>query len=100
LLPVLARLAVPEADLILLVKPQFEVGKDLVGRNGVVRDPALWMGALDAVVAEATTLGLGLINAVPSALPGPAGNREFFVHLRRAADTDMAALARAVEEVS
>jgi 23S rRNA (cytidine1920-2'-O)/16S rRNA (cytidine1409-2'-O)-methyltransferase len=86
-MPALAR-AVPgrDADFVLLVKPQFEAGKEAVGRGGVVRDPATWKEALEGVVAAAAAEGLGLVDAVPSHLPGPAGNREFFLHLRRDAD--------------
>ena len=81
-LPALRAVALDDADFILLVKPQFEVGKDEVGKGGVVRDPNLWRAAIRRVVERAAELGLGLAAAVPSEVPGPAGNREFFVHLR------------------
>ena len=99
-LPALRRVATEAADLVLLVKPQFEVGKGEVGKGGVVRDPDLWRGAIDQVVEAAGHLGLGLLNVVPSAVPGPAGNREFFVHLRAGTSIDEAAIARAVAEVA
>ena len=100
-LPALAGAApAPGADFVLLVKPQFEAGKDAVGRGGVVRDPAIWKGALEKVAGAAGSEGLGLVAAVPSHLPGPAGNREFFLHFRRGAGTSGEALGRAVQEVS
>lgn len=81
--PALAAVAAASADHLLLVKPQFEAGRDRVGRGGVVRDPGAWADALTRVVDAAAEEGLGLVAAVPSSLPGPAGNVEFFVHLRR-----------------
>lgn len=99
-LPALAAAARADADLVPLVKPQFEVGRAAVGKGGVVRDPASWQVALEGVVAEAERLGLGLVTCVPSQLPGPAGNREFFIHLRRGVDSDRAAIAQAIEEVT
>ena len=100
-LPVLTHIAADDADFLLLVKPQFEVGKGRVGKGGVVRDPALWRDATDAVVGAGAAVGLGLGGAVVSSLAGPAGNREFVVHLRRDAvpegDPIAAAIARASE---
>jgi 23S rRNA (cytidine1920-2'-O)/16S rRNA (cytidine1409-2'-O)-methyltransferase len=89
-----------DADFVLLVKPQFEAGKDAVGRGGVVRDPETWMGALTRVASAAAAAGLEVVGAVPSHLPGPAGNREFFVHFRRDAPGSPDELERAVQEVS
>jgi 23S rRNA (cytidine1920-2'-O)/16S rRNA (cytidine1409-2'-O)-methyltransferase len=99
-LPALASIASEDADLLLLVKPQFEVGKNEVGRSGVVRDPSLWRYAISKVVVAAEQLGFGLVTAVPSELAGPAGNREFFVHLRRDASSDTKAIDRAVAEAA
>jgi 23S rRNA (cytidine1920-2'-O)/16S rRNA (cytidine1409-2'-O)-methyltransferase len=65
-----------------MVKPQFEVGKDRVGTGGVVRDPALRATAVLDVVSVARGLGLVLVAATASPLPGPAGNVEYFVLLR------------------
>jgi 23S rRNA (cytidine1920-2'-O)/16S rRNA (cytidine1409-2'-O)-methyltransferase len=98
-LPALARVAVETADFVLLVKPQFEVGREAV-ENGVVRDPELWRAAVAKVVDAAGQIGLGLAGATPSFPPGPAGNREFFVHLKRGARTDTEALHVAVEEAA
>lgn len=99
-LPAIRRVAREGADFVLLVKPQFEVGKEAVGKGGVVRDPDLWRGAIAKVVDAATGLGLALADVVPSAVPGPAGNREFFVHLKSGAVADPNAIDRAVQEVA
>jgi 23S rRNA (cytidine1920-2'-O)/16S rRNA (cytidine1409-2'-O)-methyltransferase len=66
-----------------MVKPQFEVGRERLGAGGVVRDPALRLSALRDVVAAARGLGLRLVGAVASPLPGPSGNVEFFLELSR-----------------
>jgi 23S rRNA (cytidine1920-2'-O)/16S rRNA (cytidine1409-2'-O)-methyltransferase len=84
-LPVLADCTRPDGDLALMVKPQFEVGKERVGSRGVVRDPELRVEAVQQVVAKAEELGLGLVDVTASPLPGPNGNVEFFVWLRRGA---------------
>jgi 23S rRNA (cytidine1920-2'-O)/16S rRNA (cytidine1409-2'-O)-methyltransferase len=73
----------PDGDLALMVKPQFEVGKDRVGKGGVVRDPALRAEAVAAVAARAAELGWGARAVARSPLPGPSGNVEFFLWLRR-----------------
>jgi 23S rRNA (cytidine1920-2'-O)/16S rRNA (cytidine1409-2'-O)-methyltransferase len=99
-LPAIVSLADPRADFVLLVKPQFEVGKSAVPKGGVVRDPALWRFAMSKVVVRAEELGLGLVAAVPSELPGPAGNREFFVHLRRGVASETQAIESAAEEAT
>lgn len=99
-LPALRRVAHDDADFVLLVKPQFEVGKDQVGKGGVVRDPQLWRTAIARVTEAAAALGLGLVAVVPSEVPGPAGNREFFVHLQAGATGDPASIDAAIEEVA
>jgi 23S rRNA (cytidine1920-2'-O)/16S rRNA (cytidine1409-2'-O)-methyltransferase len=97
--PVLADLARPDGDLLLLVKPQFEAGRSAVGRGGVVRDPAARAAAVRSVAAAAAAAGLGVAGICPSALPGPAGNVELFLHLRRdAGPLDEADLEAAVAE--
>ncbi len=65
-----------------MVKPQFEVGKDRLGKGGVVRDPALRAEAVEKVVAAADRRGWGAVAGTVSPLPGPSGNVEFFVWLR------------------
>jgi 23S rRNA (cytidine1920-2'-O)/16S rRNA (cytidine1409-2'-O)-methyltransferase len=84
----------PGADVVALVKPQFEVGRGRVGRGGIVRDPALWDEVLAELVAFATERGLGPAAIARSALTGAEGNVEFFLHLRPGAPpADAAALA-------
>jgi 23S rRNA (cytidine1920-2'-O)/16S rRNA (cytidine1409-2'-O)-methyltransferase len=98
-LPALAAVATDEADLVVMVKPQFEVGKELVGAGGVVRDPALRSEAVRRIASAALELGLGTVGVVASPLPGPSGNVEYFLHLRRGAGPlDESELARAIEE--
>jgi 23S rRNA (cytidine1920-2'-O)/16S rRNA (cytidine1409-2'-O)-methyltransferase len=76
-----------DGDLALMVKPQFEVGKDRVGRGGVVRDPALRAEAVTAVAEAAEARGWGGRAVTVSPLPGPKGNVEFFLWLRSGAGT-------------
>ena len=98
-LPALAECAAPDADFVLLVKPQFEVGKGRVGAGGVVRDPALRAAAVADVAAAALEIGLGVRGIVASPLPGPSGNVEYFLWLRRTAPPlDQAALEQAITE--
>ena len=80
-LPALRAVAAPDADWCCLVKPQFEAGPDFVGRGGVVRDSAGWVVALDRVGGAAGEVGLAVRAGTVSALPGPAGNIEFFLWL-------------------
>jgi 23S rRNA (cytidine1920-2'-O)/16S rRNA (cytidine1409-2'-O)-methyltransferase len=80
-LPALA--ACTDGDLALMVKPQFEVGKERVGAGGVVRDPALRSEAVLDVAAAGWDLGLGVAGVVASTLPGPSGNVEFFLWFRK-----------------
>jgi 23S rRNA (cytidine1920-2'-O)/16S rRNA (cytidine1409-2'-O)-methyltransferase len=88
----------PGGDLVPMVKPQFEVGKQRVGAGGVVRDPGLRADAVLDVAAEAAARGLGVAGVVTSPLPGPSGNVEFFLWLRRApARVDSATIRRVVE---
>ena len=84
-LPVLARLTRDDGDLVLLVKPQFEAGREAVGRGGVVRDPAARAAAVRGVAEAGAALGLGVAGVCPSPLPGPAGTRELFLHLHAGA---------------
>ena len=77
----------PAGDLALMVKPQFEVGKDRVGKGGVVRDPELWVDAVATVAEAADQRGWGTRQVTASPLPGPSGNVEFFLWLRRGPGT-------------
>ncbi len=75
----------PGADLVLLVKPQFEAPRARVERGGVVRDPSVWGETMRSVANAFRETGCGLVAATASPLVGPAGNREFFLGLRRGA---------------
>jgi 23S rRNA (cytidine1920-2'-O)/16S rRNA (cytidine1409-2'-O)-methyltransferase len=87
-LPPLRRLLGPGVDWCCLVKPQFEVGRALVGRRGVVRNPDSWGVALDHGRDAADELGLTVGGGTVSPLPGPAGNIEFFLWLREEGGSD------------
>jgi 23S rRNA (cytidine1920-2'-O)/16S rRNA (cytidine1409-2'-O)-methyltransferase len=94
-----ARVTTDAADLVLMVKPQFEVGRAALPAGGVVRDPALRRDAVLGVAREAAALGFGVCGVAASPLPGPAGNVEYFLWLRRGAPPlDPAAVDRAIEE--
>ena len=77
----LLRAAADDADLLLMVKPQFEVGKDRIGHGGVVRDPELHVDTVMAVAERAHSLGVGVEAVTASPLPGPAGNVEYFLSM-------------------
>ncbi|PPK60495.1 TlyA family RNA methyltransferase [Actinokineospora auranticolor] len=101
-LPALAACAGPEADLLPMVKPQFEVGKERLGAGGVVRDPELRAEVVTRLLRAAGELGLRTHGVVASPLPGPSGNVEYFAWLRRGSalpeDEAAALVRRAVEE--
>jgi len=80
-LPALTACAADGADLVLLVKPQFEVGRERLGSGGVVRDVTLHAAAVEDVARAAAELGLGVRGVVASPLPGPAGNVEYLLWL-------------------
>lgn len=98
-LPALVRCAAPGADLVLMVKPQFEVGRERLGSGGVVRSAALRATAVGTVAGQAAALGLGALGVTASPLPGPSGNVEYFLWLRAGApEIDPADVERAVAE--
>ena len=99
-LPALVACTAPGGELLPMVKPQFEVGRERLGTGGVVRDPGLRRSALVEVSAAARALGLVLRGAVASPLPGPSGNVEYFLRLARDPGVDVgdAVLDRAVAE--
>jgi 23S rRNA (cytidine1920-2'-O)/16S rRNA (cytidine1409-2'-O)-methyltransferase len=70
----------PHSEMLVLVKPQFEVGRGQVGKGGIVRDPELHREAIAHVSRKLLELGFGGLASVESCLPGAAGNREFFLH--------------------
>ena len=84
-LPALLPVAAPGADLLILIKPQFELEKRDVGKGGIVRDASLHQKAIDGVIAAAKSISLEIIGVKPSRLPGAEGNQEFFLHARRLA---------------
>ena len=83
-LPALIEVAKEDADFLVMVKPQFEVGKEKLGAGGVVRDASLRKEAVAAVAGAAFSLGLGCLGVVASPLPGPSGNVEYFLWLNKA----------------
>jgi 23S rRNA (cytidine1920-2'-O)/16S rRNA (cytidine1409-2'-O)-methyltransferase len=75
--------------MVLLVKPQFEAGRVIVARGkGVVRDPAVWLSALEGVTSALQQAGTGIMGAMVSPLTGPAGNVEFLIHGQKGAAPD------------
>ncbi|HCA85422.1 MAG TPA: 16S/23S rRNA (cytidine-2'-O)-methyltransferase [Streptomyces sp.] len=98
-LPALVRCSAPDADLVLMVKPQFEVGRERLGSGGVVRSTELRAEAVRTVARHAAALGLGVRGVTASPLPGPSGNVEYFLWLRAGAPPlDPADVDRAVAE--
>jgi len=98
-LPALVRCSAPDADLVLMVKPQFEVGKERLGSGGVVRSTQLRAESVRKVAGQAAELGLGVLGVTASPLPGPSGNVEYFLWLRAGAPAlDPAEVDRAVAE--
>lgn len=82
-LPALVPLLSTSADLVVLVKPQFEAGRAAVSRGqGVITDPAIWSDAVQAVAESAGAAGAGALAAMPSPLRGAEGNVEMLLHLR------------------
>jgi len=96
----LAGCTTSDADLVLLVKPQFEAGRGRVGRRGVVRDPEVHRDVVARVAAGLDAAGLPVVAAAASNLLGPEGNREFFFHVHRGARAQAPSdLARVAGEV-
>lgn len=100
-IPALARVCEPSSpegggDIVLMIKPQFEVGRGNLGKNGVVRDPQFHADAVHRVCMSANELGWGTRALAPSPLPGPAGNVEYFCWLRSDADAPTEQSAHAV----
>ncbi len=83
LAPALVRVTEPDADVVVLVKPQFEAGRDRVPRGGVVRDLAVHADVLRRAVLGFADAGLAVVDAIASPILGGDGNREFLLHLRR-----------------
>lgn len=96
-LPALKACAAPDADMLLMVKPQFEVGRERLGSGGVVRDASQRADAVLAVGSAAAAEGLTPLGVVASPLPGPSGNIEYFLRLRRDATEPVTPLAAMVD---
>lgn len=84
-IPVIERVAADDADVVLLVKPQFEVGKGHLGKHGVVTDPRLREAAVDRIVECARRHDLSVLGTAPSPIAGNAGNVEYLLYARRLA---------------
>ncbi len=82
ILPPLPALLAANADVVALVKPQFEAGRDEVGKHGLVTDPAVHNAVIAAVTEAATRAGFEPVAMAPAAITGATGNQEFFLHLR------------------
>ncbi|MEW6283176.1 MAG: TlyA family RNA methyltransferase, partial [Candidatus Eremiobacterota bacterium] len=93
ILPTLPPLLTPTAEVVALVKPQFEAGRDQIGRGGVVRAPEVHAQVLRRVAAAAEGLGLALFGLTWSPVRGPAGNIEFLAGFR-AREANYAAMNR------
>ena len=81
IIPALPPVLAPGADIVALVKPQFEAGRQEVGKGGLVTDPAVHDAVLARVTESAASCGLARVAMTPSPITGAAGNREFLVHL-------------------
>jgi 23S rRNA (cytidine1920-2'-O)/16S rRNA (cytidine1409-2'-O)-methyltransferase len=81
-IPAVLALVAAKAEIIALVKPQFEVGKGKVGKGGIVRDDALRRVALEEVLNFARQVGLGILGSIDSPIAGARGNREFLVAMQ------------------
>lgn len=96
----LAELAATGAPVVVLAKPQFEVGRKLVNKGrGVIRDPEQWRAAIDRVLVAASEFGVPAQGAAPSVLKGAQGNTEFFLHLERGGPPSSVDSAQVVAQV-
>lgn len=84
ILPSLDPFLEPPADVVALVKPQFEAGREEVGKGGIVTDPAVQAAVVAQVTEAAAAVGLRRVAVAPAVITGATGNQEFFLHLRRA----------------
>ena len=97
--PQIRALGTGDTDWILLVKPQFEAGREMVGRGGIVRDPDVHVQAIEQAAVALDRTGVGVIGLVGSSITGVEGNREFLVHGRiTERGTDAGSVRRVVSE--
>jgi 23S rRNA (cytidine1920-2'-O)/16S rRNA (cytidine1409-2'-O)-methyltransferase len=97
-LPQVKRLLCPEGEIVSLIKPQFEAGRDQVGKGGVVNEPAIHRAVLEKVIGLSRREGLRIRGLTPAPLRGPAGNVEFFIHLSRDQRLDSTGIVKAVDD--
>ena len=88
-LPVVAKLLLPEGELVCLIKPQFEVGRELVGKKGVVKDPKIHADTLISLADFFSNQSIAFLGLTYSPITGPEGNIEFLVYLRSSEDMGM-----------
>lgn len=88
----LAAAGAPGTDYVVLVKPQFEVGKGLVGKGGVITDPALHREAIRLAATALDRAGLGALGLIRSPIEGAKGNREFLLHLRPGPSSELSGM--------
>lgn len=84
LIPALVAVSAPQCDFLLMVKPQFEVGKSKIGHGGVVKNPEYHIEAIEKVAICAKENNLNIYAVAPSPLPGPSGNVEYFLAMNKA----------------
>lgn len=103
ILPPLLQLLQRPAEIVALIKPQFEAGREKVGKSGVVRDPKVHIEVLEQVLEEALSIGFKLQGLTFSPITGGEGNVEFLAHFRleeeRADEVDSAAISKLVRQV-
>jgi 23S rRNA (cytidine1920-2'-O)/16S rRNA (cytidine1409-2'-O)-methyltransferase len=92
ILPALTAIAPPNATFLILVKPQFELEKKLIGKGGIVRDPQLHQRAISSLRAAAEKCGLAVLAVQPSRVSGAEGNQEYFLHAQRRDSIQFSAL--------
>jgi 23S rRNA (cytidine1920-2'-O)/16S rRNA (cytidine1409-2'-O)-methyltransferase len=96
-LPQVERLLRPQGEIVSLIKPQFEAGRDQVGKGGVVREPGIHRAVLEKVIGLAEREGLRIRGLTPAPVRGPAGNVEFFIHLSRDQRLDSISIEEALD---
>lgn len=93
-LPKVVEFLAPRAFFVALIKPQFEAGREHVGKGGVVKDPAVQDAVCQSVAAAAKVLGFDVLGVTPSPILGPKGNREFLLAARRGPETEITETAQ------
>ncbi|WP_053364706.1 TlyA family RNA methyltransferase [Bacillus sp. FJAT-27251] len=96
ILPVLKTLLVPGSDVVALIKPQFEAGREQVGKKGIVRDPKVHLSVIETMIEFSAGLGFDVKNLSYSPITGGDGNIEFLLHLQWNAPEDRGVIDRSV----